>query len=117
MHTLHNSIPLCINDDIETMSVAKRAEEWQTLDPNPATKEYVGNLLKNVADSKVSEELNSLFPPNDRIGFGTAGLRSNMTPGPMGMNDLVVIQAAQGIAKYVLQENNNKKTKHQWRRR
>jgi phosphomannomutase len=88
--------------------VRERAEEWCKLDPNQTTSKYVKDLLEASASSDViAEELNCIFP-NDRIGFGTAGLRATMTPGPMGMNDLVVIQAAQGIAKYILQQNNTK---------
>lgn len=77
------------------MSALNRAEQWRHLDPNQATKDYVTNLLDDIADPKNAESINSLFP-DARIGFGTAGLRSAMKPGPMGMNDLVVIQAAQG---------------------
>lgn len=94
--------------------VLERAAKWCKLDPNETTAKHVQELLVTLAttDDEASaeaaaEELSSLFP-NERIGFGTAGLRSEMKPGPMGMNDLVVIQAAQGIAKYVLQENEAK---------
>jgi phosphomannomutase len=38
-----------------------------------------------------------------RLAFGTAGLRGVMQAGFNGMNDLVVIQTAQGIAKYLLE--------------
>lgn len=38
-----------------------------------------------------------------RLTFGTAGLRGAMRTGYNSMNDLVVIQSAQGLAKYVLQ--------------
>ena len=62
----------------------QRAEEWTKLDPNEATSEYVENLLNNFeSDPEKAKELESLFP-DDRIGFGTAGLRSEMKPGPMG---------------------------------
>jgi phosphoglucomutase len=51
------------------------------------------------------DELALLFPlPQRRIEFGTAGLRSAMQVGPLHMNDLVVIQTAQGIAKYCQNE-------------
>lgn len=36
-----------------------------------------------------------------RLSFGTAGLRGVMAGGYNAMNDLVVIQTAQGLAKYV----------------
>lgn len=37
-----------------------------------------------------------------RLSFGTAGLRGVMCAGNAAMNDLVVIQTAQGLAKYIL---------------
>lgn len=36
-----------------------------------------------------------------RLSFGTAGLRGVMQAGYNAMNDLVVIQSAQGLAKYI----------------
>lgn len=38
-----------------------------------------------------------------RIAFGTAGLRGPMQAGPSAMNDLVILQASQGLAKYAEQ--------------
>ncbi|CAB9529585.1 Glucose 1,6-bisphosphate synthase [Seminavis robusta] len=86
-------------------AIRERAENWAKLDPNPVTSKYVQELLdQSSSQTDAAEKICNLFP-DGRIGFGTAGLRSTMTPGPMGMNDLVVVQAAQGIAKYVLQQN------------
>lgn len=63
--------------------------------------------------------LSKLFPVSskddeteERIGFGTAGLRAAMMPGPMGMNDLVVIQTAQGLARYVESLSNQTSGRH-----
>lgn len=36
-----------------------------------------------------------------RLSFGTAGLRGVMCAGYAAMNDLVVIQTAQGLAAYI----------------
>lgn len=36
-----------------------------------------------------------------RLSFGTAGLRAAMGPGFKRMNDLVVVQSAQGILHYM----------------
>jgi phosphomannomutase len=61
----------------------------------------------NQNDEKAMEELTSLFPADDsRISFGTAGLRSDMKPGPLGMNDLTIVQTAQGLARYCLKQDN-----------
>lgn len=88
-------------------SLLSQATEWSNADPNPVTSAYVRDLVSKVVeeenDSNSKNELQSLFPPNNkRIGFGTAGLRGPMQPGPLGMNDLVVIQTAQGLASYIL---------------
>jgi phosphomannomutase len=103
----------------------QRAQEWSRRDPNETTAAYVENLIQAVqVEVSVSEEpssqsvqaeattaaaasseLNALFPDDSqRISFGTAGLRSAMKPGPTGMNDLVVLQTAQGLARYCLQQ-------------
>lgn len=84
-----------------------QAKEWSTLDPNPETSTYVQNLISQVegGNDVALQELKSLF--GTRISFGTAGLRGPMEPGPCGMNDLVVIQTAQGLARYVLDTNSN----------
>ena len=89
------------------------AEKWAAMDPNPTTRQYTLDLVskalgssENDPSAKALSSLESLFPsdPQKRIGFGTAGLRSEMKPGPLGMNDLTVCQAAQGLAKYCLKQ-------------
>jgi phosphomannomutase len=95
-------------------SVVERALAWSRLDPNETTARYVDHLRSqsttvtppggtiHAHDHAVAlAELNKLFPETgERIAFGTAGLRSAMKPGPLGMNDLVVVQTAQGLARY-----------------
>jgi phosphoglucomutase len=84
---------------------ADLAKRWAQDDPNPVTATYVTDLLHrcSAADEQAISKLESLFPQNGkRISFGTAGLRSSMTPGPLGMNDLTVVQTAQGLARYFL---------------
>ncbi|GKY98377.1 hypothetical protein MPSEU_000795300 [Mayamaea pseudoterrestris] len=85
----------------ETIAFAK---EWATMDPNEATKLHVLDLINAATSNKNLEamsKLERLFPSDkSRISFGTAGLRSEMKPGPLGMNDLVVIQTAQGLARF-----------------
>lgn len=81
-------------------SIVNRAKQWANWDPNETTAKNLQELL--AADSP---DLAALFPEDgSRIGFGTAGLRSEMKLGPLGMNDLVVVQTAQGLAKYCLQQ-------------
>jgi phosphomannomutase len=94
------------------------ADKWQKNDPNPTTANYVKELIGRASQKEDSsdrggalDELNSLFPSDGRrIEFGTAGLRSAMKPGPLGMNDMTVLQTAQGLARYCLktQQQNEK---------
>ncbi len=90
-------------------SVIEMAKSWIQNDPNERTSSYIHNLIQKVTSEGVTNEedeetLKALFPTDgSRIGFGTAGLRSAMQPGPLGMNDLVIIQATQGLAKYCQQ--------------
>ena len=88
-------------------NVIESAQEWSSMDPNPTTANYVKHLLEKYQDDeKAAEELGSLFPADNttRIAFGTAGLRAAMKPGPLCMNDLTVLQTAQGLAKYCLNQ-------------
>jgi len=73
-------------------SLEQQAKKWIQWDPNKTTAAAVEKTLSD------EDELRVLF--SKRIGFGTAGLRAEMKPGPSGMNDLVVLQTAQGIIRY-----------------
>lgn len=96
-------------------SLLQFAQEWVERDPNETTAAHVQRLIHE----RNQPALQALFPTThnenvvadianaqedclsfQRIGFGTAGLRASMTPGPMGMNDLVVVQSAQGLVRH-----------------
>ncbi|KAI6043124.1 hypothetical protein EDC04DRAFT_2654682 [Pisolithus marmoratus] len=65
--------------------------EWLRLDPNE---------IRRLWDHQQTEELERRM--RKRIEFGTAGLRGKMEAGWARMNDLIVIQASQGLCAYVL---------------
>lgn len=75
-------------------SIRSAAQEWVALDPDPATRLEVEKLLDAEA-----VELISMF--SGRIAFGTAGLRAEMSPGPKGMNRLVVRQTTAGLMNWL----------------
>ena len=81
----------------------EKLHEYIEWDPNMKTKNAASLLLNN-DDDKTKSEINSKF--NNRIAFGTAGLRSAMDYGYSNMNDLVILQTCQGLCKY-LNDNNN----------
>lgn len=89
-------IPLSHFTPKMSKELIETAKEWASIDPNKLT---VGHVIKLVEENKV-EDIKRLF--SGRIGFGTAGLRAKMEPGPLGMNDLTVLQASQGLAEYCL---------------
>lgn len=93
------------NRMVEISKIVSLAKKWSEMDPNPTTSEFVQNLIQKAEsnDESAIKSLTALFPDDDsRISFGTAGLRAAMKPGPLAMNDLTVIQTAQGLAKYCL---------------
>ena len=89
-------------------SLLTQAKEWARRDPNSKTSTFVQTLVAQAegGNEEASHVVNSLYN-KPRIQFGTAGLRGRMQPGPSGMNDLVVIQTAQGLARYVINANND----------
>ncbi|KAF9228602.1 Phosphoglucomutase, first 3 domain-containing protein [Gyrodon lividus] len=71
-------------------------KEWLRLDPNEKTRREVQGLW----DRQDIDELEKRM--RTRIEFGTAGLRGRMEAGWARMNDLIIIQASQGLCAYVL---------------
>ncbi|CAI4048882.1 phosphoribomutase PRM15 SKDI_13G4090 [Saccharomyces kudriavzevii IFO 1802] len=71
---------------------------WFDQDRDPETIEEVTALCKK----SDWDELHKRF--DTRIQFGTAGLRSQMQAGFSRMNNLVIIQASQGLATYIRQQ-------------
>lgn len=57
-----------------------------------------GEILSLCLDGDVAKLRKLLL---SRLKFGTAGLRGQMGPGYSQMNDLVIIQTAQGLAVYL----------------
>ncbi|CAB4008827.1 phosphoglucomutase-2-like isoform X3, partial [Paramuricea clavata] len=55
--------------------------------------------VKQLISDKDYDELNTRF--SQRIAFGTAGLRAKMGAGFSLLNDLTVIQASQGLCRYL----------------
>ncbi|CAN8006846.1 unnamed protein product [Ixodes hexagonus] len=80
----------CQNSNVE-----RKVTEWLQWDKNEETRNQIEGLHK----SGDVEQLRLLLL--DRLTFGTAGLRGVMGPGYVAMNDLVVIQTSQGLAKYL----------------
>ncbi|OJJ56839.1 hypothetical protein ASPSYDRAFT_59311 [Aspergillus sydowii CBS 593.65] len=72
--------------------------EWDQV-PNVAQDPTTRSEIEQLRDSRQAAELERRL--RKRIQFGTAGLRGRMAAGFSCMNSLTVIQASQGLAKYL----------------
>lgn len=77
------------------LEVDRQISEWLRLDKNQETISEVKNLIS----TKNHRDLHSRF--SGRLAFGTAGLRAKMGAGFTMLNDLTVIQASQGLCRYL----------------
>ena len=75
---------------IEELRAAARA--WHADDPDPVTRAQVDELLERADPAELEEHFGS------RLGFGTAGLRGPLGPGPNRMNLLQAQRVAVGVA-------------------
>ena len=76
----------------EILTAAQNYVQW---DPNAETKQVVADAIA----TNNTTELTSMF--KGRLQFGTAGLRAAMGAGYNRMNELVVLQTSQGLARYL----------------
>ncbi|XP_072938720.1 phosphopentomutase [Epargyreus clarus] len=70
-------------------------ESWLKHDKNPLTRQEV---IDDISNSRWDKLRSTMLK---RQKFGTAGLRGRMGAGYMCMNDVVVLQTAQGLCAYV----------------
>ena len=75
--------------------IQAKVEEWLQWDRDKQTE----LTIKRLAHEEKYDELSKLLL--DRLSFGTAGLRGKMGAGYAAMNDLVIIQTAQGLLNYL----------------
>ncbi len=75
--------------------ILEQAKHYVAWDPNLETKHFVADAI----EKGDSAELTKMF--TGRLQFGTAGLRAAMGAGYNRMNELVVLQTSQGLARYL----------------
>ncbi|MEA9984453.1 MULTISPECIES: phospho-sugar mutase [Subtercola] len=85
------------------------AEAWLAQDPDTETRAELTRLIARArvepADDDVADALSTLHERfDDRLKFGTAGLRGEIAAGSNRMNRVLVAQAAAGIAAYLLEK-------------
>ncbi|KAL3488529.1 hypothetical protein BJX62DRAFT_227296 [Aspergillus germanicus] len=76
-------------------SLSPLIQKWLEWDQDPATRSEIEQLRDSGQAAELEKRLQK------RIQFGTAGLRGRMAAGFSCMNSLTVIQASQGLAKYL----------------
>lgn len=92
--------------DAVVRSLIKRAEAWLAQDPDAETREELSALIEGAraggsGAADAIAELHSRF--DERLAFGTAGLRGEIAAGPNRMNRVLVCQAAAGLAAFLLE--------------
>ncbi|CEP61317.1 phosphoribomutase PRM15 LALA0_S03e00166g [Lachancea lanzarotensis] len=75
--------------------LASKVSAWFENDKNEHTRKEITELVNSQNWHELHLRLDS------RIAFGTAGLRARMEAGVSRMNTLTVLQASQGLAKYL----------------
>nr|CDS23113.1 phosphoglucomutase 2 [Echinococcus granulosus] len=83
-----------------------KVEEYLKWDKNESTRSQIAAMA---ASSHDLDKLRKLLMV--RMEFGTAGLRSRMGPGYSQMNDLTIVQTAQGLLKYLTDNHSYLKPK------
>ena len=89
------------NKDDPMTTLFHVAQNWLNQDPDAETRAELTALLEAVkgGDKAAEAELHARF--DGRLQFGTAGLRGRLQAGSMGMNRVLVSQAAGGLAEYL----------------
>ncbi len=77
-----------------TPELLAAVDHWLAEDPNPALRAEIEAMKATRPDT-----LATLF--DGRLGFGTAGLRAQLGPGPNRMNRLVVRQTTAGVMSWL----------------
>ncbi|EGT83110.1 Putative phosphomannomutase [Haemophilus haemolyticus M21639] len=89
------------NKDDPMTTLFHVAQNWLNQDPDTETRAELTALLDAAkgGDKAAEAELHARF--DGRLQFGTAGLRGRLQAGSMGMNRVLVSQAAVGLAEYL----------------
>ena len=77
------------------------AQNWLNQDPDQETRAELEQLIVEAKAGKADAQAELANRFNGRLQFGTAGLRGRLQAGSMGMNRVLVAQAAGGLAEYL----------------
>jgi phosphomannomutase len=79
-----------------------QARTWAAEDPDPVTRAELEALIARAETGLADAAADLVERFSGRLAFGTAGLRGELGAGPMRMNRVLVIQAAAGLADFLL---------------
>lgn len=83
--------------------LSAQVQSWIKQDPDPVTRTQLTDLFQAAqSDTSALSELQDAF--SSPLIFGTAGLRGALGAGPNRMNRVTVLQAASGLAQYLVQQ-------------
>ena len=86
--------------ELDITNLLNSAAQWRDADPDPATREVLSSLIERAtSDPAAMTELFDCFAGT--LGFGTAGLRGALGPGPNRMNRVVVMRAASALGAFL----------------
>ena len=87
----------------DTPQLLAEARAWLAQDPDPETRDELDALIvaAEAGSAEAVADLHSRF--DERLAFGTAGLRGAIAAGPNRMNRVLVAQAAAGFARWLLE--------------
>lgn len=87
----------------DTPELLAEARAWMAQDPDPETRDELDALIvaAEAGSAEAIADLHSRF--DERLAFGTAGLRGAIAAGPNRMNRVLVAQAAAGFARWLLE--------------
>jgi phosphomannomutase len=87
----------------DTPQLLADARAWLAQDPDPETRDELETLIvaAEAGSQEAVADLHSRF--DERLAFGTAGLRGAIAAGPNRMNRVLVAQAAAGFARWLLE--------------
>ena len=77
------------------------AQNWLNQDLDQETRAELEQLIAQAKAGKADAQAELANRFNGRLQFGTAGLRGRLQAGSMGMNRVLVAQAAGGLAEYL----------------
>lgn len=80
----------------EVAELLEVAARWRAAEPDAAHVEELDRVVRRADPAELAEMFGR------QLGFGTAGLRAPMGPGPNRMNAVTVARAATGFGRYLL---------------